>query len=291
MQQTQSGSRGFLSKRLSVRLFCLLAVVLVGIVGKAHFFAAPPKAYPLLSTAGWAAGDSRYTYFRSYAWLANGDLAHLERDSQGRLQVCYQRMDGTIPSGGVRRGPLLLPTASPLRIFPSPDEQWVAYIEFTGQQKIQTILISADGKTVRTVRPTDERFAVWLPDSRSFLTICPVPNFVVTVHHLDSLRTETIAKTAAGADSIPMSTLITGADFLIGGRYDAVGTMNAPSPNYPNMTLQSFRTSQPDVVQQTWRIPVPTETEIGAGYVFPRQQTDTLDYLRREAFRVHPVDH
>lgn len=47
MQQTQSGSRGFLSKRLSVRLFCLLAVVLVGIVGKAHFFAAPPKASPL----------------------------------------------------------------------------------------------------------------------------------------------------------------------------------------------------------------------------------------------------
>lgn len=217
MQTTLRRPRKFLSKRLSVQLFCLLTVVVLAFLGKTYLMSPLPRgAYPVLSTSQWA---DRSPDWPHYTWLGNGDLAFLSMNQHGTFGVCYQKMNSDGPLGEVRNGPELPRDiqVGPYwsgEFFPSPDEQWVAYIRLSNANRDnETVLVSADGKSTHSVPGV---FEVWLPDSRSFLIDSPGLPFSVRVHHLDSPHTETIPGTSATDMPMPISGIVNGPKFLIG---------------------------------------------------------------------------
>jgi hypothetical protein len=112
MQKTAPGKQTSRSKRLLIRLVVLLAVLVLAIVGNTLLSPLPSGAYPVLSTAEWADRVSLTTHYPHYTWLANGDLAYLERDTHGLFEVCYQQMNDKGSIGEVRHGPEL-PTGVP----------------------------------------------------------------------------------------------------------------------------------------------------------------------------------
>lgn len=226
-------------------------------------------AYAVLSTQGWVGTPPKYPW-RPYQWLANGDLAYLEQTSQGNPRVCYQPMDAHGPHGAVRRGPVLPLHLSPsqtVRFAPAPDEQWVAYFQRDSKQIPQTVLISADGRTTRTV--PGEMFSLWLPDSRSFLTRSAKGANVLRVHHLDAPQVETIAGLSPNETPTPVSTLPSGSNFLIGGPFQHLASLGDATPNYPTMRFRSFSLSKPGMAQELWKAPVPDEMSDGIALVSP----------------------
>ncbi|MCW3098424.1 MAG: hypothetical protein JWL77_4042 [Chthonomonadaceae bacterium] len=268
MQKNERNPLRFVSKRVSL-MHCLLTVALLGIVVRSFFSAVPPRAYPVLSTAGWTGVGPQYAKSRPYQWLANGDLAYVERDPQGALQVCYQKMDARGPVGVVRHGPHLPLQATACWFYPSPDEKWIAYLLPDAMNAYQAAVISADGKTTKMIAPARERFIAWLSDSRSFVTRCDVPHSVLKVHHLGSTRTETIAGHPISAAPVLMDGGAMGSEFLIGGLLGPSPGLTASVGDPSIMTLRCFRVSQPDAVSQRWRVPVPTDNDWGRGFVSP----------------------
>jgi hypothetical protein len=268
MQKNQRNTLRFVSKRVSLTL-CLLTVALLGIVVRSFFSAVPSRAYPVLSTTGWTGVGPQYAKSRPYQWLANGDLAYVERDAQGALQVCYQKMDARGPVGGVRKGPRLPPQAMGCWFYPSPDEKWIAYLLPGPGNAYQAAVISADGKTTQIIASARERFIAWLSDSRSFVTRCDVPHSILKVYHLGSTHTETIAGHPTSAAPVLMDGGAMGSEFLIGGLLGPPPGLSATREDPSMMILRCFRVSQPDAVPQTWRVRVPTDNEWGIGFVSP----------------------
>jgi hypothetical protein len=267
MQKNERNPLRFVSKRVSLML-CLLPVTLLGIVGKTFHSAVPPRAYSVLSTVGWTGVGPQYVKSRPYQWLANGDLAYVERDTHGALQVCYQKMDARGPVGVVRHGPHLPLQATACWFYPSPDEKWIAYLLPGPGNTYQAAVISADGLTTHIIAPARERFIAWLSDSRSFVTRCDVPHPVLNVHHLASTRTETIAGHSTWALPVLMDGSAMSSEFIIGRVLGPPpGLTDVADPSI--MALRCFRVSQPDAVPQTWRVPVPTDNEWGIGCVSP----------------------
>ncbi|MCW3098423.1 MAG: hypothetical protein JWL77_4041 [Chthonomonadaceae bacterium] len=265
MQTTAPGKQTSRSRRLKIGLLVLPAVVVLAILGKTYLISPlPTGAYRVLSTANWT-GLSRVN-LAPHQWLPNGDLAYLRTDANGMQQVCYQKMDDKGPIGAVRRGPELPLTAWFDTFFPSPDEQWVAYMQFTNPRSFQTFLLSADGKTTRK---GGEYFSGWLADSRSYLSLISSQNYVTKIYHLDGTQTETIPKTAAG-DLPTQVTTVAGRTFLMGSHfYNPEQYPGALAQNYPLMTMRSFAMAHPTVVQETWQAKVPAGMTFGTAYPSP----------------------
>ncbi|MCW3100148.1 MAG: hypothetical protein JWL77_5766 [Chthonomonadaceae bacterium] len=272
MQMNQHASRMFLSKRPWVSLLALLAVVALCSWIRVYLFSPLPRgAYPVLSTAEWARTDSREPNYTPFQWLPNDDLAHLERDRRGNLQVCYQKVGSSGPIGPLRRGlqipaPPNMPTGFKAFGFSSsPDEKWIACVWDFSPTFSRTVLLTADGRITRAI---PDRFSDWFSDSRSFLaqSFQSVPTLEVS--HLDSPRKDKISPLTPEGSIIPVSRLTDSPNFLIGGRIS-----NWPqaqqAENYPTMTLRSFRVSQPDVVQQTWQASVPRDISFGMAFASP----------------------
>jgi len=260
-----------LSKRPYVTRLCLLTVLLSGIAGNSLFSMLRARPYPVLSTANWANETPQYPNHRPYHWLANGDIAYLKRGPDGKFQVCYQHMGEHGPSGALRYGPVLPSQAIASRFYPSPDERWVAYDTASPTFQYRAYLISADGKNVRSASPLGETFALWLSDNRSFLTDHPETRDVM-VRHLDSPRTATIPDHRSQCGPVVVSSLSIGPQFLIGGSFGISHATDVFMRNSPLMLFRSYCVSQPDVAQQTWMVPVPTEVDEGQAYVSPDQQ-------------------
>ncbi|MCW3100147.1 MAG: hypothetical protein JWL77_5765 [Chthonomonadaceae bacterium] len=271
MQTTRRIPRSFLSNRVLVRTLWLLAVVSVSVWGKTHFFAPLPRgAYPVLSTLSWAK-PSPYSY-PQYHWLPDGDLAYLERNPDGRLQVCYQKMNTGGPVGPVRRGQELPTAAWDCYFYPSPDEQRIAYFQLTRTRSFQTYVISADTTThdhAAAVGAVGEKFSVWLPDSRSFLAGSFTPRYHLKVYHLESHVVELVPPTTPLEVPIPAISVVNGADFLIGCGFDHLVPQSESSQNSHFITLRSFSGSHPTVAKRTWKVPVPTEPEGGSVIASP----------------------
>ncbi len=272
--QTDAPSKQTLrSKRWPLRWLSLLAVVVAfAVLGKTFFSPLPKGAYSVLSTTHWA-GRSPDVGIPPYVWLPNGDVAYTEQNAQGLLQVCYQKVDISGTVGGGRRGPTLPPTpALPPsvhsgRFLPSPDERWVAYVQTVGKNRSGTLLISADGKTTRSVSPIGVVIMEWRPDSRSFLGVSLIPPLSMKVYHLDSTQTETIPS-GAWETPDPMIARPNSPNFLIDGHFSQT-TSNGKPHNYPIMTLHSFDLSHPNGVLQMWQAPVPLEMEFGSVLASP----------------------
>jgi hypothetical protein len=271
MQTTPRTPHKCLSKRPSVRILCLVAVVGLGVWCTTHFFSPLPRgAYPVLSTLSWAKPPP-YSY-PQYHWLPDGDLAYLERNPDGRLQVCYQKMNAGGPVGPVRRGQELPTAAWDCYFYPSPDEQKIAYFQLTRTRSFQTYVISADITThahAAAVGAVGELFSVWLPDSRSFLADSYTPRYHLKVYHLDSHLVELVPTTTPSEFPIPANSAVNGADFLIGCGFDHLAPQSGSSQNSQFITLRSFSGSHPTVAKRRWKVPVPTEPEGGSVIASP----------------------
>jgi len=261
MQTQSSTGPRFGSKRRRIALLAG-AVVLLVMIGKYLASPLPRGAYPILSTAGWA---GQLNHPSSHVWLPNGDLAFLQNDAGGMSQVCYQRMDAARPIGPIRRGPEL-PLNNRFPVFiPSPDEQWVAYMQLTPPGKFQTFVLSSDGKTTHQA---GEYFSGWLGDSRSYLCRS-IQTTGTKVYHVDSPTTETIPGVASWDAPTPLTTCATGTSFLIGGSFFNP-IQNAGKPqNYPSMTLRSFSVANPKTLERQWQATVPPNMQFGLAYVSP----------------------
>jgi hypothetical protein len=200
--------------------------------------------------------------------MANGDVAYLRKNSNGLFQVCYQPMSATGPMGAVRTGPELPSTAQFGQFYPSPDEQWVAFSQANGRGN-RTVLLSADGKTTRSIGSAGESFSTWLPDSRSFLSLCIQPRPGMKVTHLDTPRTEFIAALTPLEMPSPMFEFANGPDFQIGRYFNNSQPNAGPAGNAPTITVRSFPMSKPDVVRKTWTVPVPPGCQDAVAYVSP----------------------
>jgi hypothetical protein len=265
MQTTAPGKQTSRSKRLRIGLLVLLAVVVLAFLGKTYLISPlPTGAYPVMSTARWT-GRSRAN-ISPHQWLPNGDLAYLEQDSNEMQQVCYQKMDDKGPVGAVRRGPELPLNAWFDTFFPSPDEQWVAYMQFTGPRSYQTFLLSADGKTTRK---GGEYFEGWLTNSRSYLSLMYSQNYVTKIYHLDGPQSETIPKMSPGDISTPITTLASSPTFLMGSHFYNYEPNPGTAQNYPLMPMRSFPMTHPTVVQETWQAKVPAGMTFGTAYPSP----------------------
>lgn len=274
-KRNQSGSRKPLSKRLSVRLSCLLAVVVLsGLTGKSYLFSPLPRgAYPVLSTANWEGrgpGDAP-----PHHWLPNGDLAYLINDAHGMPLVCYQKMDARGPIGAVRHGQELPLGTWGNQFFLSPDEQWVATMQFTPPRHFQTRLISADGKT--TLRD-GEYFSGWLADSRSYLAISMGQNSATKIFHLDSPRTETIPKVDPVDSPIAVTMLPGSPDFLVGSHFYHSAQKPSTPRNDPLMTLRSFSAAHPGIIQQDMAGRRSQRDDVRKSHCLTGQQVPALDF-------------
>jgi hypothetical protein len=263
MQTTPRVPHKCFSKRPSVRILCLVAVVGFGVWCMTHVFSPLPRgAYPVLSTAPWFGSYLGYPH----QWLPNGDLAYLKTSSYGIPQVCYQKMDASGPVGAVRYGPEL-PIGSWFDTFsPSPDEQWVAYMQSTSPRSFQTFLLSADGKTTCK---GGECFLGWLADSRRYLCFDYSRARGTKVYHVDSLHQETIWPSGSWNHYVPLTIPTNSPTFVIGLFFDDP----APNPggryNAPPMELRSFQLAHPAIVAQTWQINVPPGMNSGTASPSP----------------------
>jgi hypothetical protein len=265
MQTTALGKQTSRSKRLRIGLLVLPAIFVLAILGKTYLTSPlPTGAYPVLSNANWT-GHSRVNTF-PHQWLPNGDLAYLVTNANGMPQVCYRKMDARGPVGAVRYGPELPLNAWFGTFFPSPDEQWVAYMQVSSPRNIQTFLLSADGKTTRK---GGEYFAGWLADSRSYLSVIYSQNYVTKVYHLDGPQTETIPQTVVGDISTPITTLPGSTTFLMGSHFYNPAPNPGTAQNYPLMPMRSFPIAHPNVVQETWQAKAPTGMTFGSAYASP----------------------
>ena len=266
MQTSRRTPRKFSAKRLSVRLLCLLAVIVLALAVKNLFWSPLPRgAYPVLSTARWAGRSSRAAGYPQHHWLPNGDLAYLETNANGMPQVCYRKMDSTGPIGPARPGPELPLAANHGSFLPSPDEQWVASVSVAGNNRYKTVLVSADGRTTRTF---GELLAIWLPDSRSFLANSYSSQLALKICHLDSSHTEALAGMTVQDMPCPVTTLPTSSEFLIGG-FVIHSPQLGQSQNYPSMSLRSLPAAHPGVSERTWTAHAPADMEFGIAYASP----------------------
>ncbi|MCW3100149.1 MAG: hypothetical protein JWL77_5767 [Chthonomonadaceae bacterium] len=270
MENTPPVPPKFFSTPRGLALLSLGVAIVLGIEGKAFLVVPMPgRAKPVLSTNTWAKLGQQTLYPFPYHWLANGDLAYLRKNPNGFFQVCYQQMDANGPIGAVRLGPELPSTIQSGMFFPSPDEQWVAVSQADDKMKIHTVLHSADGRTTRRVGVVGETFTSWLSDSRSFLSICFKPRTGLKIRHLDSPQSEMIS--ALNATEMPqsMSEFADGPDFQIGSFFSYSQANNVLSQNGTTITVRSFYVSKPEVVRQTWTVPVPPGSQYAGAYVSP----------------------
>jgi hypothetical protein len=265
LENTLPAPRKFFETPRGLALLSLGVAIILGIEGKAFLVVPTPgRAKPVLSTNTWAKLGQQTLYPIPYHWLANGDLAYLRKNPNGLFQVCYQQMDANGTIGAVRLGPELPATIQSGMFFPSPDEQWVAV-----SMKNHTVLHSADGRTTRRVGVVGEIFSSWLSDSRSFLSLCFKPRMGLKVRHLDSPQSEMIPALNASEMHQPMSQFADGPDFQIGGIFSYFQSNNVLSQNGTTITVRSFYVSKPEVVRQTWTVPVPPGSEYARAYVSP----------------------
>ena len=262
-RSTVRGPHKFHLRRLSVRLFCLLAVVVLGILGlRAILSPLPSGAFPVLSTAEWAERASPTTLHPHYVWLANGDVAYLQKDAQGLFEVRYQKMSDLGAVGKARPGPKLPveESASPFwgDFFPSPDEQWVAYRPYSDNN--QTGVVSADGQTRYTLTVS---FESWFSDSRSFVATSTSDVSPWAVHHLDSRRTESIPS-MTGFGCVTVSAMAQGPDLLVGKfARDPRSSVEVEWLD-STMTLRSLHLSPQEIVTQQWPVQIPRGAEYGS---------------------------
>ncbi|MCW3100145.1 MAG: hypothetical protein JWL77_5763 [Chthonomonadaceae bacterium] len=262
MQTTPRTPHKRLSKRPLVRILCLVAIVGLGVWCTTHFFSPLPReAYPVLSTAPWFGRNSPAAYPQQ--WLPNGDLAYLKTSANGLPQVCYQKMDASGPVGTVRYGPEL-PIGSEFDTFsPAPDEQWVAYIQSTRQYRLQTFLLSADGKTTCK---GGEYFSGWLADSRHYLCIDHSGAMGTKVYHVDSLNKETLSPDVYWNPYVPLTIPTDSPTFVIRGYF-----IDDPEIRYnaPLMEMRSFPLAHPAVGAQKWQANVPPGMNSGTASPSP----------------------
>jgi hypothetical protein len=266
MQRTSNRPQRRLSKRSLVkRLILTIGVVLSVVCVRTFFPALPAGAYPVLSTARWAKQNAGSMYVPHYRWLANGDLAYLETNARGVLQVCYQKMDARGRVGEIRYGPELPPGPSVNSFLPSPDERWVSYLQLLNAGQYQTVLVSADGKTTRTF---PEILSAWLPDSRGFLFSPTGVAPCLKIEYLDAARTETIPGPYMRMP-ISISRLSNGPNFITGSSFFRPTALPGMLPSSPGVTLRSFSTSKPTVPLETWQPSLPPEASFGTAYPSP----------------------
>lgn len=273
MTALHSTPRLFSTKLVAVRLGILVVAIGLGVWGKNTFLPPLPRgAYPVLSTLHWAGRISTRSNYPPSRWLPNGDLAYLETNARGMLQVCYQKMSASGPVGEVRHGPELPNGPYSSTFYPSPDEQWVACRMPSAPGPSQFFLLSADGKNTRACAAAGEIFTSWLPNSKGFLAITYTPTYAVKVYSLDSPT----GKTLSGPNEWDMPTWVTtvanGKSFLISSRFNKQFPNGGMSGNYPNLTLRSFNLVHPEVAEQRWQAPVPPGVDFGYAYPSPDNQ-------------------
>ena len=251
-------------------LLSLGVAIVLGIEARA-FLEVPTlgRAYAVLSFTDKSRPGMGINYAFSYHWMANGDVAYLRKNPDGKFQVCYQPMSSTGPTGAVRPGPEVRVASSGEQFYPSPDEQWVAYTQTDAKYRRRTVLLSADGKTVRPIGKVGESFSSWLPDSRSFLSLCLQPRLGIKVTHLDTPQSEMIPGLNPMEIPQPMFDFPTGTDFQVGRYFNNSQSNAGQSGNAPTITVRSFNTAKPDVVQKTWTVPVPPGCQDAGAYVSP----------------------
>ena len=266
MRNTSTQHVGYLSTPKGLALLSLGIAVVLCLEGKAFLVVSMPSgAYPVLSTAAWAKPGPQTAYGLSYHWLANGDVAFLQKKSNGKTRVCYQQMDAHGPVGSVRPGPELPTNSQAGLFFPSPDERWVAISQTDNKNKSRSVLLSADGQTARTIGEANETFKGWLSDSRSFLSLCFRPKLGLKIRHLDSTHTEMIWGTNPADIPEPMFEFTAGPEFQVGSVYNFTQVSQVGT----QVTMRSFDVSKPGVVTQTSQVTVPPGSEYAGGRVSP----------------------
>lgn len=273
MRKTASDTPSFFSTPRGLILLCLGVATVLFLEGRAFLVAPMPSgAYPVLSTTAWAMQGPQTAYGLPYHWMANGDVAFLRKNSNGRFQVCYQQMDAKGPVGLLRIGPEL-PTNSQAGLFlPSPDERWIAISLADNKNRYRNVLLSADGQTTRTIGDANETFRGWLSDSRSFLSLCFRPTVGLKIRHLDSTHTEMILGATPTDIPEPMFGFASGREFQVGSFYNFTQANSRAPRAGTQMTMRSFDVSKPGSASKTSQVTVPPNCEYAGGYVSPDQK-------------------
>lgn len=266
-------------KRRRLLVFGLPAVLLLAALCKIFFSPIPRNAYPILSTSRWTTirpGDPPY-----YVWLANGDIAHLERNARGMFQICYQRANATGPVGGVRYGPELPSDAAYHYFTSSPGGKAIAYLRVSASQTLETVVLSAEGKELRTA---PGHLMGWLPNEQGFLTQSPSAFNVLEIHSLDPKedKNEMIQARGPVYQPLPIDSIASGPDFLVGGSLSTASTV-----------IRSISARPPYSDQKRWQVEAPLQLEEGIGetradFAIPNASPDRRHLLWRVYFTKPP---